>query len=200
MKKLVLASASARRREMLSHLGLDFTVFCPDADEVSALPDDPGEAVEEIARRKANAASVRFEKGDIVIASDTVVCHDGHVLTKPRDAADAEKMLSALSGACHKVYSGLCVTDGEKCVCTHSETLVRMREISGDELDAYIESGEPFDKAGGYGIQDLGGMFVERIEGDYYNVVGMPLEKLCLILRKEFDFDVLKAVKCGVKQ
>ena len=187
MKRLVLASASPRRREILSHIGLVFDVVVTDADEKNNLPTDAGELVVEIAKRKAAAC----DADGIVIACDTVVCLDGSVLTKPEDENDAARMLRELSGNVHFVYSGLCVTDGEKTVCSHTATKVKMREISDDEITAYIATREPLDKAGAYGIQDLGGIFVEKIDGDYYNVVGLPLESLCRILRDDFDYDVL---------
>ena len=187
MKRLILASASPRRREILSHIGLDFDIVATDADEKNGLPSDVGELVCELAKRKAAAC-----KADgIIVACDTVVCLSGRVLTKPEDADDAARMLRELSGNTHQVYSGLCVTDGEKTVCSHTVTGVKMREISEDEISAYIATGEPLDKAGAYGVQDLGGIFVERIDGDYYNVVGLPLESLCRILKNDFDFDVL---------
>lgn len=188
MKRLILASASPRRREILSHIGLEFDVVVTDADEKTDLPNDPGELVCELARRKAAACSA----DGIVIACDTVVSLGGEVLTKPEDTEDARRMLRALSANTHQVYSGLCVTDGEKTVTSHTVTGVRMRAITEDEIEAYIKTGEPLDKAGAYGIQDLGGIFVERIDGDYYNVVGLPLESLCRILKDSFDYDVLK--------
>ncbi len=187
MKRLILASASPRRREILSHIGLEFDVVVTDADEKTALPADPSELVVELARRKAAACTA----DGIIIACDTVVSLGGQVLTKPEDADDARRMLRALSGNTHQVYSGLCVTDGEKVISSHTVTGVRMREITEDEIAAYIATGEPLDKAGAYGVQDLGGIFVERIDGDYYNVVGLPLESLCRILKEDFGFDVL---------
>ena len=187
MKKLILASASPRRREILSHIGLDFDVVVTDTDEKSDLPKNAGELVVELAKRKAAACTA----DGIIIACDTVVCLDGEVLTKPDDADEAARMLRALSGKIHLVYSGLCVTDGEKTICLHTVTKVKMRELSDDEILSYIATGEPLDKAGAYGIQDLGGIFVEKIDGDYYNVVGLPLESLCRILKEDFGFDVL---------
>lgn len=194
MAKLILASASARRREILSHIGLDYTAVITDVDEESGLPDSPGKIVETLSARKAEAvlSLPDYNTGDIVIGSDTIVCLGTDILTKPRDAADAKEMLRALSGNTHTVYSGLCVTDGRKKICTSVQTSVKFRDISESETDAYIKTGEPFDKAGAYGIQDLGAVFVEKIDGDYYNVVGLPLEKLCMILDREFSFNVLE--------
>lgn len=194
MAKLILASASARRREILSHIGLDFTAITADVDETKGLPDTPDKIVEELSLRKANAilSHPEYCEGDIIIGSDTIVYYNESILTKPTDKDDATRMLKELSGSYHQVYSGLCVTNGKRVVCTHAVTSVKMREISDREISAYVNSGEPLDKAGAYGIQDLGGIFVERIEGDYYNVVGLPLEKLCVILDRDFGFNVLE--------
>ena len=195
MKKIILASASARRREILAHIGLEYTALAADVDEVNALPDTPESIVEELARRKATALSHMCDGDTLIIGSDTIVYKDGRVLTKPTDADDAHRMLKELSGTYHSVYSGLCVTDGKKTICTHVVTGVKMREISEPEICAYIATGEPLDKAGSYGIQDIGGIFVERIEGDYYNVVGLPLEALCTILQNDFDIDLFSLIK-----
>ncbi len=193
MKKLILASASARRREILSHIGLEYTALVSDVDEENGLPHSPDRIVETLSERKAEAifSHPDYSVGDIIIGSDTIVYHNGRILTKPHDALDARRMLLELSGNTHEVYSGLCVTDGKKKICTHAKTAVKMREICESEIEAYVNSGEPLDKAGAYGIQDLGGVFVEKIDGDYYNVVGLPLEKLCVILDREFEFNVL---------
>lgn len=180
---------------MLTHIGLEYTAISCDVDETSDLPSDPVKAVRELAKRKACAALKHVHEPAIVIGADTIVYINGHMLTKPADAAKAREMLGELSNDVHEVYSGLCVTDGEKCICTHSMTSVKMREIGERELEAYIATGEPFDKAGGYGIQELGGIFVERISGDYYNVVGLPLEKLCVILERDFSYDVFEMRK-----
>ena len=195
MKKLILASGSARRREILSHIGLEFTVLNSDVDETNGLPDTPDGTVEMLSERKARAVSEsEVGKGTIVIGSDTIVYHNGKILTKPKDAEDAKRMLFELSDSVHHVYSGLCVTDGDKTVCTHAVTAVKMRKISDSEIEAYTATGEPLDKAGGYGIQDIGGIFVEKIDGDYYNVVGLPLEKLCAVLDRDFGFNVLAQI------
>ncbi|MBQ7820872.1 MAG: septum formation protein Maf [Clostridia bacterium] len=195
MRKLILASASARRREILSHIGLEYTAINADVDEVNGLPDTPDGTVETLSERKARAIVDKCGSGNIVIGSDTIVYKDGKILTKPTDADEAKRMLCELSGSVHQVYSGLCVTDGSKTVRTHAVTSVKMRVISQREIDAYVATGEPLDKAGAYGIQDLGGIFVEKIDGDYYNVVGLPLEKLCTVLADEFGCNVLEQIK-----
>ncbi len=195
MKKLILASASARRKEILSHIGLDFTAVSADVDETINLPEAVWDTVTVLAERKAFAiASLEKYRDCIVIGSDTVVSYCGKILTKPRDRDDALEMLRTLSGSTHEVYSGLCVTDGKKSVSTYAKTTVKMRKVSDEEIMLYIDTNEPLDKAGAYGVQEIGGIFVENLNGDYYNVVGLPLEKLCTILKKDFDFDVLKAI------
>lgn len=199
MENLILASSSARRKEILAHIGLDYTAVTADVDETEGLPDSPAETVTVLAERKARAvAELDKYRGKIVIGSDTVVSHRGKILTKPRDKEDAVRMLKALSGDTHEVYSGLCVTNGSKTVCTYAETTVRMRNITDEEIGLYVKTNEPLDKAGAYGVQDIGGIFVESLTGDYYNVVGLPLEKLCAILKNDFGYDVLKAIKTKV--
>lgn len=194
-KKLILASGSARRREILSHIGLEYTAVSADVDETSNLPETPYDTVTVLAERKARAISDLDEyRGDIVIGSDTVVSFSGKILTKPTDRDDALNMLKMLSGSTHEVYSGLCVTDGTKTVSTYAKTTVKMRHVTEEEIKLYISTNEPLDKAGGYGVQEIGGIFVENLDGDYYNVVGLPLEKLCTILKNDFDFDVLRAI------
>ena len=197
MPKLILASKSPRRKEILSHLGLEFTTLIADADEENDLPKAPGELVEALACRKANIilSHKDYASGDIVIGADTVVCYKNRILTKPADKEEAKNMLKMLSGHIHTVFSGICITDGNTSVSANVCTTVKMRKISDEEIKAYVETKEPLDKAGAYGIQDLGGIFVEYIRGDYYNVVGLPLEKLALLLDKHFDYKILEKTK-----
>lgn len=139
----------------------------------------------DIARRKAEFAARKARAGDIIIAADTLVLLDGAVLGKPEDEADAFKMLNLLSGNWHQVYTGLCVMSGTgEAVCDFEMTDVKFRELELEEIEGYIETGEPFDKAGAYGIQERGALLVERISGDYFNVMGLPLSKLGLMLRR----------------
>lgn len=170
---LILASQSPRRKELLGQLHIPFTVRVADIDEAmnSALP--PREEVARLSREKALAVS--REESDVVIAADTIVVLDGLVLGKPRTAQEAETMLSALSGRNHQVMTGVTVLKGGRAL-THTEvTEVWFRDLSKDEIRRYIQSGEPMDKAGSYGIQGGAAVFVEKICGDYYNVVGLPL-------------------------
>ena len=187
VRPLILASASPRRHELLTAVGLAHTVLTSEADET--LPDGiaPADAVEMLSARKAEAVLPLAPKGALVIAADTVVALAGEILGKPRDEADARRMLTALSDGAHHVYTGVTVTDGVKTVTAHACTAVRMRKIAEAEIDAYIRTGEPMDKAGAYGIQGRAALFVSGIEGDYANVVGLPLSLLGDILTREFD-------------
>jgi len=186
MIEYILASASPRRRQLLGRIGLDFTVAVPGCDEsgVSPLPEV---AVKELSLRKAKATEL--SQGQIVIAADTVVALDGQVLGKPEDEDDAKRMLRALSGKKHFVYTGVTVGALREGVAEYvtevCETAVFFRELSENEICEYVSGGSPMDKAGAYGIQDaFGSTAVSRIEGDYYNVVGLPLCMLREILNK----------------
>ena len=193
--KIVLASASPRRAELLKNIGLEFSVRPDDSEEISTPGLDPAETVKELARNKASNVAGKIRNagglGDeevLVIGADTVVVSNGEILGKPTDETDAERTLRRLSGNRHEVYTGVSVIDtfSGREVCDHEATVVEFRDISDEEIAAYIRTGEPMDKAGAYGIQNLGALFVKRIEGDYFNVVGLPLCKLGMILKKEF--------------
>ena len=177
--EIILASASPRRREILKNAGIDFKVVAADIDE-NTEKCAPHEVVLDIAKRKA-AAVAEIESG-VVIAADTVVSVDGKILGKPRDDDDAFKMLKALSGREHEVYTGVCVICGGKTDCFYEKTNVFFREMTDDTIRAYIETGEPRDKAGAYAIQGKCAAYITRIEGDYLNVVGLPLARLCELL------------------
>ncbi len=190
-KRIILASASPRRRELLDRFGLNYEVI-PARGEEAALPGlTPGETVAALARNKAMEVSARTGGGALVIAADTVVELDGELLGKPGTPEKAAEMLSRLSGAVNRVWSGVCVMEGERCL-THSEcTTVHFRPLTPGEIDAYVATGEPLDKAGGYGYQGLASLFVERIEGDFFNVMGLPVCALGLMLRS-FGVELLK--------
>jgi septum formation protein len=183
---LILASASPRRQELLKLFGIPFTVRVADIDETM----DPGKApFDEVARvSRMKAMAIPRSPEDVVIAADTIVVCDSLVMGKPRSEADAFSMLRRLSGREHQVMTGLSVlTDTYEETVTVTTTL-RMRHLSDEEIRAYIATGEPMDKAGAYGIQGLASMFVVGLDGDYYNVMGLPICTLAMILRK-----------CGVK-
>lgn len=199
MKKiqLILASASPRRREILENAGLEFEVITQNADESSISSDGipVSTYVQELALLKgaACARSVKCRDEALVISADTVVCMDNEILGKPKDEANAYDMLKMLSGKTHSVYTGICVMNLKtgKSECRACETKVTFKQLCDDEIWSYIKTGEPMDKAGAYGIQGIGGIFVSHIDGDYLNVVGLPLSLLCDVLKNEFDFSVI---------
>lgn len=181
---IILASASPRRKEILSELGVDFRVVVADTDESSDIS-DPVELTRELARRKGLAVYEKLlQSGEydaesaIIISADTVVCRDGEILGKPRDRADAVAMLTSLSGRSHTVVSGVAVTARGVTRTDASVTTVRVQEIPREEIERYVDSGEPMDKAGAYGIQGRFSAFVEGIDGCYFGVVGLPVNTL----------------------
>lgn len=179
---LILASKSPRRRELLSLITPDFKIMTADVDE--ALPDGikPDEAVKYLSKIKAQP----FDNGaDTIIGADTVVAVDGKILGKPPSRADAFNMLTMLSGKWHSVFTGVTVIapDYTKTVCV--ETRVKFYALSDDEINAYLDTDEPYDKAGAYGIQGKGSLLVEKIDGDYFNVVGLPVSTLNRLLLKD---------------
>ena len=189
--EIILASRSPRRRALLEQMGVSpFRVIAPDIDESAVSGASPGALVQALSLKKAQAVRAGEGAGSLIIAADTVVCLDGTVLGKPAGEEEAFRMLQALSGRRHQVYTGLTVLRGEQVVSQWVETAVRFRTLGQEEIRAYIATGEPMDKAGAYGIQGLGGLFVEGIEGDYYNVVGLPVCRLGQILRR-FGVDCL---------
>lgn len=188
---IVLASGSPRRQELLRRVGLtDFDVVVPRADETYPAGLSPRDTVAHIARKKAEAAKALTAPGDLVITADTMVFLEAERLGKPRGEADALRMLTALAGRRHTVCTGVTVRQGDKYKCFTASTDVYFRSASERELRAYVASGEPMDKAGAYGIQGLGALLVERVDGDFFNVMGLPLLALSQALR-EFGIDLL---------
>ena len=179
---LILASQSPRRRELLGLFRRPFTVRVADIDETMDPSRPPAEEVARISRRKAEA--VPRERDEVVIAADTIVVCGGEVLGKPRDEADAFRMLRLLSGREHHVMTGLTVLRGDRAVTCTEVTDIHFRPLSDGEILAYIRTGEPMDKAGAYGIQGGAALFASRLEGDYFNVVGLPVCRLGEILRQ----------------
>ena len=190
MNKLILASKSPRRRELLDRLGLAHTVISIDTDEW--YPDDlsPVGIVNHISREKAAAAATMVAPEDVVITADTMVFLDNRKLGKPQSEEEAFEMLSSLSGREHTVYTGVTVCRGGQILTQHEATAVRFRPLTAQEIDAYIATGEPMDKAGSYGIQGRGALLVEGISGDYFNVVGLPVCRLGRMLT-QFGVDPL---------
>ena len=184
---IVLASQSPRRRELLTRMGLTFTVHAVDIDEHMDRSLPPDKLVEAISREKAAAAANGFDENALIIAADTVVALDGDVLGKPRDPEEARAMLAQLSGREHQVFTGFTVRRGGKTVTRSERTLVKFRPLESAEIEAYVATGEPMDKAGAYGIQEKGALLVEGLQGDYFNVMGLPVCALGLVLK---DFGV----------
>ncbi len=188
--KFILASKSPRRRELLAGIGLKFDIMESTVDE-SIIPKDlkPNLYVQELAMLKSSSVASEAGKGHLVIGADTVVVHDDKIIGKPKDFDEAFEMLSGFSGTSHTVYSGICVTDSStmRSVTDFSATEVYFGHMSADEITGYINTYKPFDKAGAYGIQEYAGVFVDKIDGDFFNVVGLPLSKLYGLLKKEFD-------------
>jgi septum formation protein len=198
MTRLILASASPRRRELLTQAGFSFAVHPADVDESVRLGEDPTTYVTRLAREKAQAVFRREERvtkdegrGDdvVVLGADTTVVLDGEgqdweILGKPADKVDAVRMLRALSGRTHRVITGVAVVSGRGVEVAAEVTEVWFREVSDREIAEYVETGEPMDKAGAYGIQGRAGKWIPRIEGCYFNVVGLPLARVSAMLGK----------------
>ena len=178
---LVLASASPRRVQLLRQVGAEFTVVDPGPDRAWPGDAEPRHGVRALALDKARRVAERRPNA-VVIGADTVVVARGTRLGKPRDAADASAMLRRLHGRVHEVWTGIAVVRGRDQRTAAEMTRVRFARLDERDIDAYVKSGEPLDKAGAYGIQGLAGAFVRGIEGDYFNVVGLPLERLRRVL------------------
>jgi septum formation protein len=189
--KLVLASASPRRQELISLLGLPVRILPSRVDEDTPDHWSPSQIVEGLSARKALAVKEELLSTDdddscIIVGSDTIVVLNGKVMGKPRDVREAEQMLRQLAGETHEVYTGVTcfrVTDA-KTVTTHRITKVKMRNLMADQISRYVATGEPMDKAGAYGIQEIGSLLVESIEGCYFNVVGLPVSLLAIMLEQ----------------
>jgi septum formation protein len=183
---LVLASQSPRRKELLEGMKLPFVVEKPVTEENNPSNLDPVHLVEHLANQKAEAISPLYNlENAIIIGGDTIVCIDNLVLGKPKDEEGAKNMLKQLSGKKHTVISGLCLLHKEKTICCHDITDVYFKDLSIDEIEYYVSSYKPFDKAGAYGIQEwIGYTAINRIEGSYYNVMGLPTHLLWEMLEE----------------
>ncbi|MBQ4562736.1 MAG: septum formation protein Maf [Clostridia bacterium] len=187
MKNYILASASPRRKELLGELGITPTVCPTDADETITEKLSPDKFVELLSKRKAEAYTGQTGEKDILIAADTVVALGDEILGKPTDPQNAFDMLKSLSGQAHSVYTGITVKSNKKTVTACDETKVIFRDMTDDEIWEYVNSGDPMDKAGAYGIQGEAGKFVSAVEGSLNNVIGLPTELLKEILIKDFN-------------
>ena len=188
--KIVLASQSPRRKELLGRMGLEFVTQASKIDESAFDGLEARELVATLSREKAQWIARQLDGETLVIGADTVVVRDGAALGKPKDAEDAVAMLLSLSGRDHQVCTGVTVCRGDRVLTQVEETQVTFRELTEAEVRQYVSTGEPMDKAGAYGIQGLGGLLVEGIRGDYSNVVGLPVCRLGPML-KGFGVDCL---------
>ena len=177
MTDIILASASPRRSELMTLAGFRFDVICADIDEIVSEKALPQEVVMSLALQKAQAVAKDHRKS-AVVGSDTVVALDGKILGKPRSEKEAAEMLRSLSGRIHKVFTGVAIVCGEKVTSFFEETEVEFYPLTDQEILDYVATGEPMDKAGAYGIQGRGAVLVKRINGDYFNVMGLPISKV----------------------
>lgn len=182
---LVLASSSPRRRYLLGLVGIRHRVIAPRVKEEAHAHEDPAEHVVRLAGLKARSVRPRVKRG-LILGADTIVLLDGAILGKPRSKAEARRMLRRLSGRWHTVYTGLVVVDAAsgKTAEGHEQSRVRIRKMTDAEIDAYITTGEPMDKAGSYGIQGYGAAIVEQVRGCYFNVVGLPMVRMLGLVRR----------------
>ena len=193
---IILASASPRRREILDALGLSFSVVVSDADE-TVCERDPARLVEILSLRKGEAVRNRLlsEGRDLsdtlIISSDTVVSVDGEILGKPRDEADACRMLRLYSGRGHEVISGIALCKGGEVAVSHETTYVEFDEMSEEEILAYVRQNSPYDKAGAYAIQGAASAYIKGIRGDYFNVVGLPVHRMCRLYSEKFGKNLI---------
>lgn len=204
MRKLILASGSPRRKELLELAGLEFEVMVSHAEEIITKT-EPGEIVEELSRCKALAVAELLEEnaGDkeaemragtkgtdesapVILGADTVVVLDGQILGKPADEADAKRMLNFLQGRTHQVYTGVTFVCGGQVWSFHEKSDVTVYPMTEEEIDGYLSTGEPMDKAGAYGIQGRFAIYIQGIQGDYYNIVGLPIARVWQELKKRY--------------
>ncbi len=183
--RLVLASGSPRRHELLRMIGLDFDVVLPDIEEDDFPRADPARFAQELALAKARSVRDRFSSA-VIVGADTVVVLDGCLLGKPRGEAEACEMLRTLRGRTHTVYTGVALLDVESglSLTGHERSAVTMEDLSDEEISRYVATGEPMDKAGSYGIQGVGAVFINHISGCYFNVMGLPLARLYKMARE----------------
>jgi septum formation protein len=191
MKKIILASASPRRKELLEKIGLKFEVDASGCEEEINTGLDPSELVRQLAIKKAKSVAARH-KNALIIAADTIGVMGDKILGKPHTEDEACKMLHEISGKSHLVITGFSILDTttNKIVTGIVNTRVYIKKLTGQEIDAYVKTGESLDKAGAYAIQGMGAVIVEKIEGDYYNVMGLPLHALTEAL-KEFGINII---------
>ncbi len=194
MKRIILASNSPRRRELLENVGLKFEIIPDNTPEPMDGSLSPWETVMSLAKFKGDNVAKLVEGDALIISADTVVAVDNKILGKPENTDDAFEMLSRLSGKVHHVYTGVYVREisNKKSAIFYEKTEVCFKNLDINEIKDYINTGEPMDKAGSYGIQNFGSLFVEKINGDYFNVVGLPICRLGKELKENFDIEFFK--------
>lgn len=190
METIILASKSPRRKEILTTAGIPFEVYSADADESHEKNVGAEELVMGLAGRKLRAVYDRIGDGRLILAADTIVYRNGEILGKPSDKADAARMLGLLSNGWHEVYTGIAMQKNGKLILDYDVTHVRMREMSEEETEAYVKTGEPMDKAGAYAAQGIGSVFIRRVDGSFHNVVGLPISLVCTHLYEDFGISV----------
>ena len=178
---LFLASSSPRRSELLTKAGYEFSVEPAKVSENVLHGTPPMQIVEQLSARKAETVA-KLHPTDTILAADTIVVMKGRILGKPKDEETAKAMLKFLSGNVHQVYTGYTIIRGKKFLCGHEVTSVEFYALTQKEIDSYVATGEPFDKAGAYGIQGKGALFVKRVNGDFYNIMGLPIAKISRLL------------------
>ena len=188
MKPFILASQSPRRKQLLEQVNLSFSIKPSRVEEKVNMEDTPEDIVVSLATQKAEDVFKRFPDS-VVLGADTIVVHNDRILEKPVDHKNAREMLERLSGQTHFVYTGVSIVSEEKNISFYEKTEVEFYSLSEEEISSYIKSGDPFDKAGGYGIQGIGATLVKKINGDYFTVVGLPIAKVVRALK---DFPLTK--------
>ncbi len=186
LPKIVLASGSPRRAEILSSVGWSFEKYVPDIDESELAGESPEIYVQRLAKTKAETVAVKF-RDKIVLGADTTVVIEDRIIGKPKDFDDARRMLEMLSGKWHEVLTGVAIVKNEKSVVGLQSTKVKFNEMSADEIRFLVEKGEPLDKAGAYAVQAQAALFIEKIEGDYWNVVGLPISLVYEFYKENFQ-------------
>ena len=190
--RIVLASGSPRRKELLEMVGIKDFIVIPDTSEEIITPGQtPEQTVCEIALKKAQNVSLLCKKDDLIIAADTLVYIDNEAIAKPENKTDAAQMLRKLSGQSHTVYTGIALLKESRHITQTEKTDVYFRELTDEEIFTYIETGEPMDKAGAYGAQGKASVFVKRIEGDFFNVMGLPLCSLSIMLKNFCNMSIM---------
>ena len=192
METIILASRSPRRAEILKAAGIPFEVICADADETPVKSVTAAELTMGFASRKLRAVFERVGDERLILAADTVVCRNGEIFGKPKDEDDAERMLTLLSDGWHEVYTGIALQKNGKLIIDFDVTHVRMRKMEPTEIKAYIKTKEPMDKAGAYAVQDVGSIFVSRLDGSFHNVMGLPISLVCDRLSRDYGIHVLE--------